>query len=78
MKNTRFSRLQEKMEEVYLVEPNDLGFATGTKIYRRINGYFKTMPFLFIIPVSFLAATVLYLLFGPLIVRLTTMLQYGF
>lgn len=78
MKTTSFSQLREKMDEVYLVKPNDLGFAAGNKIYRKMNVYFKRMPFLFIIPLSFAVSLLLYMLFGPLIVRLTTILQYGF
>jgi len=78
MNDRSFARLKDKMDEVYLVEPNDLGFTRGTLLYRRVNRYFKEMPFIFIIPLSFAASTLLYLFFGPFIVRLTTLLQYGF
>jgi len=78
MKGTSYSRLKDKMEGVSLVEPNDLGFAQGTLLYRKINVYFKNMPFLFIIPAAFIVSTLLYILFGRFIVRLTTLLQYGF
>lgn len=73
-----YSELRDKMEEVYLVEPNDLGFARATYLYRKINVYFKQMPFLFIIPLSFVVAILLSIFFGPFIIRLTTLLQYGF
>ena len=36
------------------------------------------LPFLYIIPLSFLLAIFAYILLGPLIVKLVTLLQYGF
>ena len=78
MKQTSYGKLRDKMEEVYLVEPNDLGFAKGTLLYRKVNVYFKRMPFLFIIPLAFIVSILLSVFFGKFIVRLTTLLQYGF
>ncbi len=71
-------RLQRKLKEVYFVEPNDLGFPFITKIYHRISKFFKTIPFIFIIPLSFFTVFVLYIFFGSLLVKLVSILQYGF
>lgn len=66
------------MEEVYMVEPNDLGYPLLTRLYRRINRYFKRAPFIIVIPASLAFALTLYFLFGYLVVRLASILQYGF
>lgn len=71
-------RLRQKLEEVYFVQPNDLGYPFLTNIYHKITKFFKTMPFIFIIPTSFMGALILYVLFGSLIIKLVSLLQYGF
>lgn len=71
-------RLQERLKEVYVLEPNDLGSPFLTDLYHRISKFFKTMPFIFIIPASFLTVFLLYVLFGAYIVKLVSTLQYGF
>jgi len=70
--------LRNKIREVYLVEPNDLGIPLLTSLYRKVNRYFKKMPFVIVIPLAFILAITLYILFGYLVVRLASMLQYGF
>lgn len=75
---TSHYKLRHKLEEVYGVSPNDLGNSRLTGIYKRITRFLKTMPFIYIIPFSFLMALSLYLLIGPLLVKLATYLQYGF
>jgi len=71
-------QLRRKLNEVYMVEPNDLGLPYLTSFYRRINIFFKRMPFIIVIPASLLGALLLYVIFGYLVVRLASMLQYGF
>jgi hypothetical protein len=66
------------MDEVFIVEPNNLGNPFMTKIYRRYNVYFKQMPFLIVVPLSFIAALLLYFLFGYVTVTIVNILQYGF
>lgn len=73
-----YLRLKHHLEEVTIVEPNDLGLPFLTRWYRRINVYFKRMPFIVVVPLSVVFALILYTLFGYLVVRLTSILQYGF
>lgn len=73
-----FLRLKHRLDEVYIVEPNDLGIPVLTRMYRRVNVYFKRMPFIVVVPLSIVFALILYTLFGYLVVRLTSILQYGF
>lgn len=75
---SNFLNLKNKLHEVSLVEPNDLGFPLLTSFYRRINVYFKKMPFIFVIPASLAVAYLFYATFGYLAVRLASILQYGF
>lgn len=52
-------QLRRKLNEVYTVEPNDLGFPYLTSLYRRINIFLKRMPFIIIVPASLLGALLL-------------------
>ncbi len=71
-------KLKKKLYEVYFIEPNDLGIGVITKIYKIFTKPIKTMPFLFILPISIFIALSIYIIFGVLIIRLATILQYGF
>lgn len=71
-------KLKKKLNEIFIVEPNDLGIKFLTSWYKFLVARLKTAPFLIIIPFSFLIGYFLYLIFGFLIVRLATFLQYGF
>lgn len=72
------TRLQAKFHEIFVVEPNDLGHPLLTYWYKRTTKFLKTMPFLYIIPLSFIIAILMYAVFGWLLVRLVTILQHGF
>lgn len=72
------TRLSAKLHEVFIVAPNDLGHPLLTYWYKRTTKFLKTMPFLYIVPMSFAAAVLMYAIFGFLVVRLTSLLQHGF
>ena len=78
MKQNTKELLKEHLREINIVEPNDLGIPQLTLIYRNMNVFFKTAPFLFIVPLSILGAALLFFLFGYLAVRIVSLLQYGF
>jgi len=78
MKQNTADTLKKHLREVSIVEPNDLGLPLLTIPYRKINVFFKTAPFIFIIPLSILGAAALVYIFGYLAVRLVSLLQYGF
>ncbi len=71
-------RLKKKLDEVFFIEPNNLGLKFLTDLYKFLTARFKTAPFIIIIPLSLIFAGSLYLIFGRLMVRLVTLLQYGF
>jgi len=78
MKQNTITFLKNSLKEVTVVEPNDLGIPLLTKIYRKINIFFKTAPFVFVVPISLIGSVGLVYLFGLLAVRLVSSLQYGF
>lgn len=71
-------RLKHKLEEVFILEPNDLGNGVLTSLFKRTSAFLKVMPFLYILPMSLVLSFMAYVLFGALIVKLVSLLQYGF
>jgi len=78
MKQNTADILKKHLRQVSIVEPNDLGMPILTAPYRKINIFFKTAPFIFVVPLSILGAAGLVYVFGLLAVRLASLLQYGF
>jgi len=73
------NKLKKHFNEVFLVEPNNLGANWMTNTYKNMTSFLKQMPFSVIIPLSLLFVLFLYLLFDKaLLVKLTSLLQYGF
>lgn len=77
MKNINF-RMKQKMNEVFSVEPNELGVSFLTNYFKKTTAYLKIMPFVYIIPVTFLISIFLYFVLGRFLIKLVTVLQYGF
>ncbi|MCR4276759.1 MAG: hypothetical protein NUV87_01370 [Candidatus Roizmanbacteria bacterium] len=77
MKDINF-RMRQKMNEVFSIEPNDLGTSYLTTFFKKITSYLKTMPFIYVIPVTFLISIFMYFVFGRFLIKLVTVLQYGF
>ncbi len=71
-------KLQEEFHRVFSLPPNDLGNKWLTHIYKYITHPLKKMPFVYIVPLSVVAALMMYVLFGQLVVKLVSILQYGF
>jgi len=71
-------RLKTRLKDSTIVEPNEFSVPFFTHSYRKINRFFKTAPFIIVIPASILASTLLVYLFGLLAVNLVSLLQYGF
>lgn len=77
MKDINF-RMKQKMNEVFSIEPNDLGTGYLTIFFKKITSYLKTMPFIYVIPLTFLVSIFLYFVLGRFLIKLVTILQYGF
>lgn len=71
-------RMKQKLNEVFYVEPNDLGVGFMTNYFRKITAYLKIMPFVYVIPITFLISISLYFLLGRFLIKLVTIMQYGF
>lgn len=70
-------RLKNKLNEIYSLQPNDLGINLLTVFYRKLTRPFQYVPFILIIPLSLFISVFLYLVFGPLLIKLVSILQYG-
>ena len=77
-KKTLPSHIEEELQRMYVLPPNDLGDKRLTWMYKFATGPLKKMPFIYILPLSFVVAVGLYLLLGPLVIKLVSILQYGF
>lgn len=71
-------RMKQKLNEVFFVEPNDLGSGFLTNYFRKFTAYLKVVPFIYIIPISLFISFFLYLVLGRFLIKLVTILQYGF
>lgn len=80
MSNSTFSydQLEKRFYEIFSLQPTDLGSRRLTALYKIITKRLKTMPFLYVIPLVSIIAVVSYLLLGHLLVKLASLLQYGF
>ena len=70
--------MKQKMNEVFLVEPNELGIGFLTIYFKKITAYLKIMPFIYIIPLTLFISIFLYFILGRFLIKLVTVLQYGF
>lgn len=78
MRQAKISTYKKSIKEMYIVPPNDLGVPLLTHWYRSVNKFFKTAPFLIVIPLAIAFFTVLAYVSRFILVRLATFIQYGF
>lgn len=77
MKNRKtYQLLVAKMHEVTAVPPQTIGPLTGA--YKRLVPFLKFSPWRITGLVSLLSAALLYLLLGGALVKLASILQFGF
>lgn len=72
------NKLKKSLNEVFFIEPNDLGLGFINYLYKKTTHPLKFVPFIIVIPIAFLAATIMYFVFGQLLIKLVSLLQYGF
>ena len=75
-KDLFYQKLVKRMTEVAVVSPQTIG--PFTILYKKITPLIKVRPFKALIFTSIIASFLLYLLLGSLIVRLASLLQFGF
>lgn len=71
-----YQLLVAKMHEVAIVPPQTVGPFTG--VYKRIVPYLKFAPWRAAFFLSVLATAFLYLIFGSTLVKIASILQFGF
>lgn len=72
------NKLDVQLDRIFELKPNDLHLPLLTNIYKLLTSPLKSLPIIFIVPISFGTAVVMYLVFGPIVVRLVSLLQHGF
>ena len=76
MDNDKFYKLMvEKMQEIAVVPPQELGILTP--FYKKIVPVFKHSPLKSLVFLSMAATVIAFILFGSLVIRLTSILQMG-
>ena len=75
---TTANKLKKSLNEVFFIEPNDLGLGFLNYLYKKTTHPLKYAPFIIVIPMAFLAAVAMYFIFGQLLIKLVSLLQYGF
>lgn len=70
--------IDKNMQSIFAIAPNDLHQKSLTNLYKIATQPLKRMPFVFIIPLSLGASLAVYMLFGQLVIKLVSLLQYGF
>lgn len=77
MKNDQlYERLRERMSSVSIVPPQEVG--PFTPFWKTITHFFKTNPLKVFLTTGFISSIILWLLIGSALVRLVSILQYGF
>lgn len=77
MKNDElYNKLRERMYAVSSVPPQDIGLFTP--FWRKIVPHIKESPIRFLMLGGFLSTLFTWVLLGSLIVRIVSLLQYGF
>lgn len=78
MNDAIYTDLKKRYNEIYSLKPQSFRSSYMQGLFNFIARHLKTFPFKVFIPVSMGFAMVLLFIFGVFIVRLVTILQYGF
>lgn len=76
MTDLTYLKFVKRWEEVVELPPQTLG--PLTRVYKLVTKRLKTMPWPWFFCGSFVVAIALYLVFGPAITNIVTLLQQGF
>ena len=71
-----YQLMRERMREVAVVPPQTIG--PFTPLYKRVVPQLKWQPWRSVAVISFFGTPLLYLVFGARVVKLASLLQYGF
>lgn len=78
MKDMIYPVLKKRLDDVYSLSPNDLQLPILTRAFKKITAQLKYFPFKIILPLALVITLIGYLFVGYLIVRLASILQFGF
>jgi len=72
------NKLDHELAKIYDLQPNNLHVPFLTNLYKLCTRPLKSLPFLYIVPVSLFIALAMYFVFGSLLIKLVSLLQHGF
>ena len=75
-KDPTYNLLLDRMHEISILPPQDAGPFTG--IYKRVVPYLKYSPWKTVIILALLLTFFSYLFTGPTLIKLASLLQFGF
>ena len=78
MKDKSFENIKNRISNTYSITPNDLYSEKITFIYKLLTKPLKSFPFRIYLPISIIAVVFSLILFRFLIIRLVSLMQYGF
>lgn len=78
MTDKAYRLLKKRLNETYSLPINNLNLSWLNQLFKIFTSPLKSFPFKIVIPFSFVFALLLYLIFGLLVIRLVSLLQYGF
>lgn len=72
------SKLDHEMHRIFSIEPNDLNNRYLTNFYKIFTKPLKSIPLIYIIPLSIILSITIYFVFGQMLIKIVTLLQNGF
>lgn len=73
-----YTVLKKKVNEAYAVPPTHFNHSLINNLFKLSASSLKSLPFKIMLPLSLFFSLLLYFIFGLIIVRLVSLLQYGF
>ncbi len=72
---TKVINWEKKINEIFVIKPNDLEWLPLTNFYKKIVSRLKMMPFFIIVPLSILLSIFSYFLLGYFLIKLVSFFQ---
>jgi len=72
------TRIQNKYSEIFSLQPNKFGNERINSLYKMTTRFLKKAPFIVIVPMVTFVVILIYIIIGSLLVKLASLLQYGF
>ena len=78
MKDKSFENIKSRINNTYTLMPNDLYWTKITYLYKLFTQPLKSFPFKIYLPISIIIGIFSFFIFRFLIIRLVSLIQFGF